>query len=531
MTAFQAAHTPQPTRQADQPLRWAGRRALWAQFVLMAFGALLMGALFAASITVWSPFAWLALFLVVVSAAWIGGGAATALIGTFAPKRVPLDVPAAWRPTQRTAIVLTICGEDPLPVAEFLHGLSASLNAAEMTASTPIVVLSDTQNVASIAAEEHALALLIETGAISYRRRLEPTGRKPGNIAAWVRAQGHAFDHLLVLDADSRMSVPRLRAMIWQMEHRPNLGLLQAGIALVPGRTRFGRHQRLASRLLSPTFLRGFVAWTGQNGNYWGHNALIRMTAFRAALDLPVLPGKAPFGGPLLSHDFVEAAMLRRAGWDVEVEPELAGSAEDAPQTLQAFAKRDRRWCQGNLQHVGVVHAPGLHPLSRVHLGLGMVSYIASPIWLALLALLASGAVQTQGFWPLLPMVLMLLTPKLCALWAWLKSAETPLRRSIILRAFSAELVLSAILAPLVMVRQSVAVFAVLAGQDCGWKVAHKPNRFAKLGWVEAATGVSLGALAILSGGASVLWMAPVVLPLVFAPFIVRLMDAPAQAM
>lgn len=504
------------------------RRARLAHIALTFAGTGLTVGLFAISVVAWTPLAVLAIVLVLVSAAWISGGAATALIGAVWPMPQPVDPPDDWVPTQQTAILMTLCGEDSRSSAAYLASLRTALDRAKMGTTTRIVVLSDTSDTVHIDQEEADFGPLIQDGAIVYRRRQINHGRKTGNIADWVRRSSAGIKHMLVLDADSRMSVSRIRAMIWHMERHPKLGLLQAGIALVPGRSRFGRHQRLSARLLSPNFLRGFTAWTGSSGNYWGHNALIRLSAFRAAIDLPLLTGRAPFGGEILSHDFVEAAWIRRAGWAVEVEPDLLGSAEDAPQTLQAFARRDRRWCQGNLQHIRILGEPDLHPVSRAHLLLGIISYLAAPIWLGLLLLLTSGAVSLDGAMPLLAVAALLMAPKLCALPQRLSKARTSKRRKIVRRAFVAELASSAVLAPIIMVRQTGAVIAVLLGQDCGWKRQSSRRIDVPRGVPEAAVSLVLCALAMTTGTGLALWLTPVILPLLLAPLVVRFMDAPA---
>ncbi len=502
--------------------------AVLAKIGLTLAGTLLVVWAFSASISTWTPAAALTLALITISAGWISGGAATAIIGLLAQSSRSAAPPKNWTPARKTAILVTLCGEDSAPLANHLANLHAALADAQMTQTMHIAVLSDTSGPQRIALEEATLAPLIQAGTISYRRRRTNTGRKPGNLAAWVRACGDAFDHMLVLDADSRMSAWRIRAMIWRMEQDPKLGLLQAGIALIPGRSRFGHHQRLSSRLLSPNFLRGFSAWTGPTGNYWGHNALIHVAAFREALDLPVLSGSAPFGGELLSHDFVEAAMIRRAGWDVHVEPSFKGSAEDAPQTLGEFSRRDRRWCQGNLQHVGVVGEQGLRAGSRAHLVFGIISYVAAPIWLALLVVLASGAVQPSGALPLIAVLVLLLVPKLCALADHFGKARTFARRAVIARAFIAELAFSALLAPLTMVRQTGAVLAVLMGRDCGWKSDKTPKFVLPKGLSEMAVGATLAVLAVVVGNGFSLWLVPVLLPLVLAPLVINFADAPA---
>ncbi len=504
------------------------RRARRAHILLALLGTIITTALFSVAVTDWSPLVVLLVALVAVGAAWVSGGAATALIGAVRPVSPFPAPPGAWVPARRTALVMTLCGEESAPVAAYLKSLHAALRGAGLGETTRIVVLSDTSDPARIAQEENDLAPLIGRGLLSYRRRSRNEGRKPGNIAEWVEAAGADYEYMLVLDADSRMTAARIRAMIWRMEMRPDVGLLQAGIALAPGRTHFGRHQRLTARLLSPNFLSGFAAWTGETGNYWGHNALVRLAAFRAALDLPVLPGAAPFGGPILSHDFVEAAWIRRAGWGVEVDPQLGGSFEDAPQSLGSFSRRDRRWCQGNLQHIALLAEPGLHAVSRAHLALGILSYLAAPIWLTLLVLLTSGLAGLHGAWPLLAVAGLLLAPKLCAMPRALARARTLRRRTVVLRAFAAELALSAVLAPIIMVRQAGAVLEVLLGRDCGWKRPVRRRGRLPGGAAEAAVGLGLCALAVGAGTGLTLWLAPVILPLVLAPVVVRLVDAPA---
>ncbi|MCL3883234.1 glucans biosynthesis glucosyltransferase MdoH [Marivita sp. GX14005] len=516
------AETLQP-RAIARP-RHAARLGFLA---LTAAIALALTLAFAASVTAWSLPALAALALVGLAALWISGGAATALVGLLAPPAARETPPAAWRPQGRAAILVTLCNEPPEPLAAWLPRLGERLRAAGLGARTHIFVLSDTSG-PHVAAEEAAFAPLAGDG-LTYRRRARNAGRKPGNIADWLAEHGDAFRYMLVLDADSRMSARRIRQMIWTMEQRPALGLLQAGIALRPGQSRLGRHQRLSARLMGRNFGRGFAAWSGRSGNYWGHNALLRTAAFRSAADLPKLSGPAPFGGAPLSHDFIEAAWIRRAGWDVRLDPDPAGSAEDAPQTLAAFHKRDRRWCQGNLQHLRLIAEPGLHPLSRLHLASGILGYLAAPVWLALVALMASGAVQTASLWPLALVAFVLLLPKFCALAFWLPRARTWRRRVRVMRAAAGELALSSVIAPLVMLRQAGAVAAVCLGRDCGWKRASAPRRALPRGLPEAAAGGALLALAAFgSGGAAALWTLPLAVPLCAAPWLIGALDAPA---
>jgi membrane glycosyltransferase len=479
---------------------------------------------FLLSVEAWTPFAIAAVPLLATSALWISGGAATAVLGLFSPP--PVHVPLPARPPRgKTAILLMLCREEPGPIATYLGALRQSLDRAGLDGATQIFVLSDTSGEDEIAAEEAAIRHLADAGVLTYRRRARNTGRKPGNIADWLARWGDDYDYMLVLDADSRMSVDRIRRLIARMEARPRLGLLQAAIALNPGRTRFGSLQRTSARLLGPNFVRGFAAWTGGNGNYWGHNALLRVQAFRVAARLPVLSGPAPFGGILLSHDFVEAAWIRRAGWDVELDVTQGGSGEGVPQTLEEFHKRDRRWCQGNFQHLRLLAEPGLHPVSRWHMLSGVLSYLAAPIWLALLVIGSTEAVAAPGLMPLALVALLLLTPKVCGLIASFRRPMTAWRRSVILRASLWEFLLSAIVAPVMMVRQSTSVLSILLGRDCGWKSRSKSRPLPR-GSVEALWGAGFAAMAIAAGPVAGLWLAPIVIPLLSAPLLIRYLEA-----
>jgi membrane glycosyltransferase len=465
--------------------------------------------------------------LFALNALWVGFGGATALAGAA----------AAWhgaRPSRpaplgsRTAVLYLICNEPPEGVAAAAGRLWHDLQRRGLAHRTDIHVLSDSRAAAE-PAERAALAPLLAQGALRYRRRSENRGRKPGNIAEWAARHGRDYDQMAVLDADSRMTAARLAGMIGRMERSPRTGLVQSGMRLLPPRSRFGRSLRLSSRLGGPVATAGLAAWAGPAGNYWGHNALIRMAAYRAVRRLPRLPGRAPLGGEILSHDFVEAALIRRAGWTVEVDPESRGSFEDAPQTLAAFHKRDRRWAQGNLQHARLLALPGLDPASRLHLASGVMSYLAAPVWLALVLLFATGLAPAPGLWALAGVLGLLAVPKLAALALHLRRAKGARARRIALRAAGAEAAVSTLIAPLLLVRQTGAVLAVLAGRDCGWKRAEGPARLhLPQGAGEAGAGLALAGVAFAAGPAALPWLAPLALPLLMAPVLARWLEAAA---
>jgi membrane glycosyltransferase len=487
-----------------------------------------------------TPAALAVLGLHAVAVLWTGQAAATALLGLTQPRVRAEDPPAGWRPQGRTAILILTCGESPMPVVRHVRALHRALARAGLGAgAAEIFLLSDTRGAAA-EAEARAFAALGGLPGVWWRQRAENIGRKPGNLADWVTGWGGAWDYMLVLDADSRMSAARIARMIHRMEASPGLGLLQAGMRLVPGRSRFGALQRLSGVLGGTAFGRGLAAWSGSEGNYWGHNALIRVDAFAGAAGLPRLSGwtvwdRAPWGGTILSHDFVEAALLRRAGWAVEFDPDPRGSFEDGPQRLAAFHRRERRWCQGNLQHVRLLAAPGLHPVSRLHLASGILGYVAAPVWLALVLTLALSGAGPATLLPLAGGLALLAVPKLAGAGDWMRRARTPRRRRLVAQAAVAELAVSSLIAPVMMLRQSLAVASVAAGRDCGWQpagnaAAARIGRLAGGGWGEAAAGVALGAAVTgLAGPAALLLLAPVLVPLILAPALVVWLERPLR--
>lgn len=220
---------------------------------------------------------------------------------------------------------------------------------------------------------------------IYYRRRAQNTARKSGNIEDFCNRWGAEYDFMLVLDADSLMTAETIVKMVRLMEANPHAGIIQASPQMVNSASMFARMQQFAGKVAGPVVGAGLAYWQAGNSNYWGHNAIIRTRAFIDCCGLPKLKGKGPFGGFILSHDFVEAALIARGGWSAWLLPELKGSYEECPPSMIDFAARDRRWCQGNLQHIKVLVSRGLHPVSRVHFLTGIMSYLSSPLWLLFL--------------------------------------------------------------------------------------------------------------------------------------------------
>jgi membrane glycosyltransferase len=328
------------------------------------------------------------------------GGDPCAITRSIPPDEEP-EIPLA-----PTALVFPVFNE---PAARTFAGVQAIYRSLERTGQAAhfhFFVLSDSNDPDRWVEEEVAWARLVARlgagGRLFYRRRRVNSHKKAGNIADFCRRWGRRYRYMVVLDADSVMSGETIVRLVRLMERNPRSGLIQTAPRLIRARTLFARALQFAFSLYGPIFQAGLNYWQLAEGNYWGHNAIIRLGPFIQHCALPSLPGREPFGGKILSHDFVEAALLRRAGWAVWLAADLPGSYEELPPTLIDFAKRDRRWCQGNLQHFWVLFARGLHGISRVHLFLGVFAYSSSLLWLMSLALgslLAIGFTRTGLTW------------------------------------------------------------------------------------------------------------------------------------
>lgn len=509
----------------------------------------------------------LALFLILL--AWVAFSFASAVAGFFVLLAHRPDgdalAPRAELPAiaSRTAMLLPTYNEDPHRLTARLRAMIESLETTSHGKLFDWYVLSDSTDPNIWVAEEKALLALRQAVGtrLYYRHRANNTARKAGNISDWIARFGGVYDFMIVLDADSLMSGQTIVRLVRAMESNSSAGLVQTLPMIVNARSLFSRVQQFAGRLYGPMIAAGVAWWHGSEGNYWGHNAIIRVRAFAEAAALPQLRGRKPFGGHILSHDFVEAALLRRAGWGIYMLPTLDGSYEEVPPSLLDFAARDRRWCQGNLQHLAVVPARGLHWVSRLHFMVGIGAYLTAPLWLLFLLLGMLISLQARfvrpeyfpkGFslfptWPAQDPVLavwvfvatmgLLLLPKLLSLVVlWM-------RRSVgrqfggALRATAgvlAEILVSALMAPVMMIFQSIAVVEILAGRDAGWQTQRRDDGtverrelYRKYG-VPTLCGVVMVASAYAVSLPLLLWMSPVIVGLLFAVPIGALTARPA---
>ena len=459
----------------------------------------------------------------------------------------------------RTALLMPTYNEDPRRLLAGLQAIYESVADTGQLAQFDFFVLSDTRREDIGLAEEQAFAALCDAVGgherLFYRRRGDNSGRKAGNIADWVRRFGGGYPQMLILDADSLMTGDTIVRLVAGMEHNPDVGLIQTLPAVIGGRTLFARMQQFGGRVYGPVIGRGVAWWHGAESNYWGHNAIIRTQAFAENAGLPALPGREPFGGHVLSHDFVEAALMRRGGWATHMVPYLKGSYEEGPPTLTDMLVRDRRWCQGNLQHAKVVGSKGLHWVSRMHMMIGIGHYFTAPMWGMLMLVgiaipLFQGGIDFNEMLHLSPGVywrhqdeekvirmfaitmVVLLTPKVLGYIAMLLDRVD--RRGCgggirALLSMLLETVLAALMAPVVMYVQSRGVAEVLAGKDSGWDAQQRDD--GGISWPAlirgygglSVFGLFMGTLAYAVSPSLAAWMAPVVVGMVLAIPVVAL--------
>ena len=492
------------------------------------------------------------LVLIAFNFFWISFTVSTVVLGMVSLMRKD-PVPRRGRAEPlKVALLMPIYNELPWYVLGNARSMLEELRDRGGAHDYAMFILSDTQDAAIAAQEQEAVAALrasLSPGLkLYYRRRAQNTDRKVGNIADWVSRWGGEWPAMLVLDADSLMTGRAIARLADAMARDPGAGLIQSFPHLIGAQSVFARMQQFANGVYGAAFAEGMARWCGQEGNYWGHNAIIRTRAFAACAGLPHLRGPGGRERLIMSHDFVEASLLRRGGWGVRFLPRIKGSYEETPQTLVDHILRDRRWCQGNLQHLNLLGARGFRSMSRFHLFHGAIGYLLSPMWFALLVMWAlvgrgedasvltyfSEANPLMPTWPELTearhvlvivlMYAMLLAPKLLGVAALpLTGARFadfggPARFAV---SVLSEIVLSILYAPILMVQQMIAVFRTALGLQKGWSPqARHGGRYGlgtllKCHALETVTGALL--VAGMIGGVISPWLLPIAVSLVLA--------------
>jgi membrane glycosyltransferase len=443
---------------------------------------------------------------------------------------------AAIPPAARTAVIMPICNED---VPRVFAGLRATYESLAATGDAPhfdFFILSDSSAPDTLTAERCAWRDLCVAvagfGRIFYRWRRHRIKRKSGNVADFCRRWGSQYRYMVVLDADSIMSGDCLGTLVRLMEANPTAGIIQTAPRAAGRASLYARVQQFTSRVYGPLFTAGLHFWQLGEAPYWGHNAIIRIAPFMRHCALGRLPGRGPLAGEILSHDFVEAALMRRAGWKIWMAYDLPGSYEEIPPNILDELKRDRRWCHGNLINWRVFLWQGLHPAHRAVFVTAIMTYVSAPLWLLYLKLSTAFIVlqavigpryfvEPRQLFPIWPewdvqsaigfavgTVVVLFVPKI--LGVALVVARGPAEFGGALRitvSLLLEILFSALLAPIRMLFHTQFVLAALTGWRIPWK--SPPREDAETSWREAVRRHRAHTVLGAAWAAGVYWLAP----------------------
>ena len=484
------------------------------------------------------------LVLFAILFAWISAGFWTAIAGfilrlrgtdRYAISRTAAD-DAPIEAGARTAIIMPICNENVARVFAGLRAIYDSLVRTGELKHFDIFVLSDSGDPDTRMAETEAWLEMCRAvngfGHVFYRWRQHRIKRKSGNVADFCRRWGRDYRYMVVLDADSVMTGSCLTRLVRLMEANSSAGIIQTAPHAAGRETLYARIQQFATGIYGPLFTAGLHFWQLGESHYWGHNAIIRVAPFMQHCALGRLPGSGALSGEILSHDFVEAALMRRAGWAVWMAYDLPGSYEEMPPNLIDELKRDRRWCQGNLMNFKLFLMKGLHPAHRVVFMTGVMAYLSAPLWFASLAastaLLAVHTlsvpeyfVQSYQLFPLWPewrpgraialfsttAVLLFLPKVLSVLLTLTKDVRRYGGGMRLTLSMLLELIYSALLAPIRMLFHTQFVVTSLLGRTVQWK--SPPREDAETTWREAFRRHGWHTLLGVAWAAGVYWLNP----------------------
>jgi membrane glycosyltransferase len=522
--------------------------------VLLLWGAFLSGAGYVLGAGGWTLLDIVLFVLFAIATPWAVLGFCNAAAGLWLlhGARNPLAAVAPFLPAMesvaplnvRTAVLMTLRNEDPARALARLQTVKASLDDTGEGAAFSYFLLSDTDRPEVAAAEEAGVDAWRdrerEAHHIVYRRRADNAGYKAGNVRDFCEKHGHDFELMLPLDADSLMTGESIVALVRIMQAHPKIGILQSLVVGMPSSSPFARIFQFGMRFGMRSYTMGQAWWVGDCGPFWGHNAVLRIAPFLHECKLPVIPGGPPFGGHVLSHDQVEATLMRRAGYEVRVMPVEGGSYEENPPDVLEFIRRDVRWCQGNMQYVKLLDLPGLKTISRFQLIWAIMMFVGTPAFTAMIALSPAAAWQAVTL-PDFPagaakalyvsFLLVYLAPKIAGLLdAMLTEGEVARfgGRALFYSSAAIELVFSFLQGAISTIRTSIFMIGLAFGKSIVWGGQRRDAeglswRDAAVAlWPQLAFGVAvLGALALISPTV-LIWSLPLTAGYVLAiPFAV----------
>jgi membrane glycosyltransferase len=442
--------------------------------------------------------------------------------------------------TVNTAVLMTLRNEDPVRALLRLKTVKASLDRTPDGGRFSYFVLSDSDRDEIVQREEAEVAAWKQADpdcdCIVYRRRIGNAGFKAGNVREFALRWGSDYEFMLPLDADSLMTGEAIVTLVRIMEKHPRIGILQSLVVGTPSSSAFARIFQFGMRLGMRTYTMGQAWWVGDCGPFWGHNALVRIAPYVEHCALKGLMKSET----ILSHDQVEAVLMRKAGYEVRVLPVETGSYEDNPPDALEFMRRDARWCQGNMQYLRLIGMPAIEPVSRFQLIWAILMFLGVPAWTLLAAILplAMLSAERQSDFPWLAvetiyvlLLLMHLAPKLAGIVdAILTPGEISRFGGRLRFASSAiiEIVFSLILGAVTTIRTSIFMVGLLFGRTIVWNGQRRDGGGVTWGdairwlWPQLLFGVLLYIAVALISPAALLWSLPLTAGYVLAvPFVV----------
>jgi membrane glycosyltransferase len=450
-------------------------------------------------------------------------------------RRTPKDSPIVTR----TAVCLCVRNEDVAAAFARLRTMIESVASTGEGRHFDFHVLSDTSR-PEVAEAEDMMFLALQTRfpftGLHYRRRARNTGYKAGNLEEFAHRCRHQYQHMIVLDADSVMSGRAMLRLVRAMQVNRELGILQTLVVGRPSESAFTRIFQFGMRHGMRAQTTGSAWWQGSAGPYWGHNAIIRIAPFVDHCALPPIPGKGPLRGPVLSHDQVEAALMRGAGWHVRVIPDEYESWEENPTNLPDFIKRDLRWCNGNLQYIHLMNMPGLIGMGRFQLVNAIAMYVGAPMnFLMLMAGLAIAVtphppdLATSMAFGLYAVALLLgFAPRLLGVLDIVLAGRARQYGGALRMIVSCALdwSFSMLIGPVMMLAQTVFIAGLFFGRRVIWEAQNREDRSVTLKealhglWPQLSFGLAAMTILGLLMPPAILWASLTIIPcLAAAPF------------
>lgn len=431
----------------------------------------------------------------------------------------------------KTAIVFPIFNEDSSSVYCRIKTMLEHSKINSILNYIDFYVLSDSNELSIILEEEMGFRELEKEFGVGenlfYRRRLQNINHKSGNIADFCKRFGDKYDFMIIMDADSYLSIELVETLIHKMEASPDIGIIQTYPEILFPKSMIQNFHYVNSLFSSELYVLGSQYWNINQGPYWGHNAILRMDAFLNYCLLPKLPKIGPLGEKILSHDTIEAALLRKAGYRTEFIYTKNGSYEESPPTLTDFLKRESRWLRGNLQHFWFLFVNNIGTINRIYILLGITSYFSYLFWffylISILGLSLNGSAIPNPLKHkelLVFVITILFLPRILSLHQYIKFSEKVDKNA--LKYYLLDTILTIFSSSIFLFSTTIFLFSTFMGRKIEWKAQNRKADNKKLDipflfhWI-TGSGIILGFLLWIKSFITFLYFSPILIGWIFS--------------